>query len=144
MPSGADRNYRKTYWPLALWIIGLCALLSLSSVLLGDILSEANATRISLLLTLAALDALMLIIHFGEYAYWINGGPTFEQARDATSEQRRNYTRPHLYIFVRASAIAAVELMISWTLDLPSPLDIAAFCVILVVAAFRTLPIRFS
>ena len=144
MKSNEDHPRRKTYLPMILWAVALCLLLPLPGVFWDDSASEDTLVRLMLLLTLPAIDTLMLIIHFGDYAYWINGGPTFEQCCAATREQRRGYTGAHLRVFAWASAFCAVELLVSWALNLPFWLDVIAFCAILIVAALRTLPIHFS
>ena len=144
MKTNEDHPRRKTYMPMILWVVALCALLPLPSVFWDDSVPAGMLVRLTLLLTLPAIDALMLIIHFGDYAYWINGGPTYQQCCAATREQRRGYTGAHLRVFSWASALCAVELLLSWALQLPFWLDVVALCAILIVAALRTIPIHFS
>lgn len=42
-----------------------------------------------LMFMVIAIDGLMWMIYVGEYSYWINGGPSFEEAKVAGSEKEK-------------------------------------------------------
>lgn len=109
-----DKEYKKTYWPLALWCIALVP------VMLGISLPAERAGVdergvVALMMTVVALMLILLmwIIWKGEYVYWINGGPSFEEAKAAGSEARREFAWKHLAAISKGSAaviaLTAVE-----------------------------------
>jgi len=101
------KDYKKTYWPLALW----CA--ALVPVMLGVSLPAERAGvdergMVALMMTVVVLMliGLMWIILRGEYVYWINGGPSFEEAKATGSEARREFARKHLVAMLKGGAAA--------------------------------------
>ena len=83
-----EAEYRKSYRGLVLWLVGYTAL-SLAPTLLPEGTDPGIEIRLVLALTAAAVAGLMAIIWKTESVYWING-TSFEQARDAGSDRRRN------------------------------------------------------
>lgn len=146
MPDFQSHPYRKTYKPFVLWLaVFFC--LSIGVPLLAHALLRldgAAITRVSLLFTLLLLALLFYVIRHGEYVYWINGGPSFEAARDAGRERRRAYAGAHLRLFCGAACAGALYLALSALLSLPTWLDVAAVAALLVAAALLALRIRFD
>ena len=135
------KTYRKTYKPLVGWAIALVAvLLCIAALPLAD---GALLTRLTMLATVLMIILLMAIIHFGEYAYWINGGPTFEQARDAGSAARKAYTWAHLRAFLWSGAASAALMTVSAIAHWPIGADIVGVCLSVIAAAFSTIRIQF-
>lgn len=138
------KEFRKTYKPLIGWMIGMCIGLAALTNLTAMFVSGALLTRLTLLGGLAALDVLMAMIYFGEYVYWINCGPTFEQARDAGSAVRKAYARAHLRAFLWGTAIAAACMIVSHIANWPIGIDIAITIAAMIVSALSTIRVKFQ
>lgn len=134
------KAYRKTYKPLILWCIALPAVLLAISLL--PIANGAMLTRLTLLTMVVMLILLMAIIYFGEYVYWINGGPTFEQARAADSQTRKAYAWAHLRAFLWSGAASFALITISCIAHWPIGVDITGVCLCVIIAAFSTIRIQ--
>lgn len=136
------KEYRKTYKPLAGWAIALVAvLLAIAALPIHD---GALLTRLTMLATVLMILLLMAIIYIGEYVYWINGGPTFEQARDAGSAARKAYAWAHLRAFLWGGAASAALMLLSAMAHWPVGVDIAGVCLCVIIAAFSTIRVKFS
>lgn len=138
-----EKPYIKTYKPFIMWLINF----PIVSVVISNWLSVGSvkiAVIINLMLLMIALYVLMLIIYKGEYVYWINGGPSFEQAKASSSEKRKAYAKAHLDIFKNAMWVSFGYAAISIILSLPMLLDTIATVLIIVVSAFRTMFIKFE
>ncbi len=136
--------YQKTYKPLAIWF---GAFLTVTVVLPTALACRIpDSTLISAFLGCTYLSAvsLFVLIYAGGYVYWICGGPSFEEARDAGEEVRRAYAWAHLKRFLVAGAALAPYLVASAILGWPAWLDVAVFGVALIAAAVATAPIQFS
>lgn len=138
------KEYRKTYRPFIVWILLLFTVLLVAGILPAPFVSGETLTRLTVIATLIMLDVLMIIIYRGEYVYWINGGPSFEQARDAGSAARKAYALAHLKPFLWATLIAAVLMTASALLNWPVWIDALGACAALVTAALSTVRIKFS
>ena len=136
------KEYRKTYKPLIGWVIALFAVMLAIAML--PIESGAILTRLTLLGMIVMLIALMVIVCSGEYVYWINGGPTFEQARDAGSDARKAYAWAHLRAFLWGGAASAALMLISAVARWPIGVDIVGVCLCMIVTAFSTIRIKFQ
>ena len=136
-------EYRKTYRPFIVWIPLLCAVLLAAAILPAPFVSGETQTRITVIATLVMLDVLMLIIYRGEYVYWINGGPSFEQARDSGSAARKAYALAHLKPFLWATLISAALMAASALMNWPVWTDALGACAVLVIAALSTTRIKF-
>ena len=97
-----------------------------------------------LIFMVMAIDGLMVMIYAGEYVYWINGGPSFEEAKAAGSEKRKAYAAAHLSVFLKMTLVCCVYLVISSFLRLPMGIDIVVISSAVVVAAIKTMSIRFN
>lgn len=147
-----QQSYHKTYKPLVLWMIVFLAASTLMPALINRILQELFQTtwgegaevRMILMFVVIALDGLMWMIYAGEYVYWINGGPSFEEAKAAGSEKRKAYAAAHLRVFLKMTLVCCVYLVISLFFRLPMGIDIVVISSAVVVAAIKTMPIRFN
>lgn len=137
------KEYRKTYRPFIAWILLLFAVLLAAVILPAPFVSGETQTQITVIATLVMLDVLMLIIYRGEYVYWINGGPSFEQARDAGSAARKAYALAHLKPFLWATLVSAALMFASLLLDWPVWTDALGACGALIIAALTTTRIKF-
>lgn len=146
------QSYHKTYKPLVLWMIVFLAASTLLPMAINQILQELFQTtwgagaevRMILMFMVIALDGLLAMIYAGEYVYWINGGPSFEEAKAAGSEKRKAYAAAHLMVFLKMTLICVVYLGISTFFRLPMMIDVVVIASAVVVAAIKTMPIRFD
>lgn len=138
------KQYRKTYKPFIAWMLAMFIGLPALSLLPAPFGDGACLTRLTLLATLLALDALMALIYFGESVYWINGGPTFEQARDAGSRARKAYAWAHLKRFLIGTGAAIAAMIAAHMAALPVWVDFISVCLAMVVAALSTMGIKFQ
>lgn len=137
------QEYQKTYKPLSGWLILLFAVLLAVGILPAPFVSGETLTRMTMLATLLMVDGLMLIIWRGEYVYWLNSGPTFEQARDAGSEARKAYALAHLKPFLWATPPVCLLMILSLRLAWPAWIDITCTCAALIIADLSTIRIKF-
>ena len=138
-----DTYYVKTYKPLAVWSV-LFIGISIGAAIVGsryldhDILSKMIMMVINL-----GIVGLFYLIYKGEYVYWINGGPQFEEAYEAGSHRRRQYALAHLKLFVVAGTVVNVFMIVSMIWVLPYYVDLIVFAAGMIVAAIRSMKIRF-
>ncbi|OLS03139.1 hypothetical protein [Tissierella creatinophila] len=107
-------------------------------------LSEKSQVIFSLIMTIFTLDILMFIIYKGEYVYWINGGPTFNEAKASTSEKRKQYAKAHLDIFLKMTVFIFLYAILSLLFKLFIWIDIVVFSLAIAIASFKTVLIRFE
>ena len=135
-----ETEYRKSYKGLVLWLVGYTAL-SLAPALLPEGTDPGIEIRLVLALTAAAVAGLMAIIWKTESVYWING-TSFEQARDAGSDRRREFAAAHLRVFGRfALGYVVFSAIMQWR-GVTWGVDLAVFCVGLIGAAIGTLKVK--
>ena len=135
-----ETEYRKSYKGLVLWLVGYTAL-SLAPTLLPEGTEPGIEIRLVLALTAAAVAGLMAIIWKTESVYWING-TSFEQARDAGSDRRREFAAAHLRVFGRfALGYVVFSAIMQWR-GVTWGVDLAVFCVGLIAAAVGTLRVK--
>ena len=133
-------EYRKRYRGLVIWLVGYLAL-ALAPLLLPEGTDAGLVMRLVFNLTSAGIAALMWIIWRTESVYWING-TSFEQARDAGSERRRAFAAAHLRVFGRfALGYVVFSAIMQWR-GVTWGVDLAVFCVGLIVAAVGTLKVK--
>lgn len=139
-----DNEYKKTYKPFILWIILFTLMLILISFLTDfSNLSETYAVKIIMFFTVLGLDALFYLIYNGEYVYWINGGPTYEQAKNAESSRRKKYAGAHFIIFTKLLIFTSVYLLVSAILSFNIWADILIITALIIYSAFHTIKIKF-
>ncbi len=138
----SDKEYIKTYKPLIAWLIGFIVISIVVPITLK--LSSKISTSITMLIMVLSLYLLMVMIYKGEYVYWINGGPSFEQAKSAGSEKRRQYAKAHLDLFGRMLIVSFFYLLISLLFKFYLWIDILMISLVVIVTAFATVPIKFD
>ncbi|MBC3900373.1 hypothetical protein GH811_12165 [Acetobacterium malicum] len=147
-----QQSYKKTYKPLILWMILFIAVCTLIPMLINQIFEqlfqitwgEGGEVRVILMFMVISIDGLMWMIYAGEYVYWINGGPSFEEAKAAGSEKRKAYAGAHLRVFLKMTLVCCVYIVISSFFRLPMLIDIVVIASAIVAAAIKTIPIRFN
>lgn len=139
----SGKAYKKTYKGLCIWMILFVLAGSTISIILSGFVADGKLlTNVTLLVVVAFLDLLMFIIYKGEYIYWINGGPDYEKARKATSEQRKAYAWKHLKAFLIASVIFLLYLGISFARRFSIWVDILIFAAVVIAAAISTIFVK--
>ncbi|WP_333638321.1 hypothetical protein [Tissierella praeacuta] len=138
-----NKEYKKTYKPLIAWLIGFPVIAIIIAERLSN-LSTKIATLLSLIIMVISLYILMFIIYKGEYVYWINGGPNYEEAKLAGSEKRKEYAKAHLEIFFKMMLISFLYGIVSLLLKFPIWIDIVLISLIIIITAFSTIPIKFN
>ena len=102
---------------------------------------KPSVAATSAALPAAAVAGLMAIIWKTESVYWING-TSFEQARDAGSDRRREFAAAHLRVFGRfALGYVVFSAIMQWR-GVTWGVDLAVFCVGLIGAAIGTLKVK--
>ena len=137
-------EYIKTYKPLAIWLGVFAAViialpLALFASIPGGVLTSAMLACLYL-----GLLALFILIHQGGYVYWISGGPSFEEARDAGEENRRAYAWEHLKRFMLTGAALMPYLVLSSVFAWPAWINIVVTGAALIAASMSTVNIRFE
>lgn len=137
-------QYKKSYVGLVVWIIVLIGGMIVGMPLLSTAVeSEKVMVKLTLLVLVLSILLLMLVVHKGQYVYWMSGGPTYEEAKSSTPERRKRYTWRLLRVFLIFSAVSVCYLIISFLCELPVGIDIVVVCISIVVAAICTMGIRF-
>lgn len=147
-----QRSYKKTYKPLILWLLVFIAGSTFMPAFINRALDElfqitwgeGAEVRLIMMFMVIALDGLMWMIYAREYVYWINGGPSFEEAKAASSEKRKAYAAAHLSVFLKMTLFCCVYLIISSLFRLPMGIDIVLISSAVVVAAIKTMTICFD
>ena len=137
-----EKKYKKTYKPFIIWLI----LLPLLAIVIPSIFINASVKIQALAVMLTSIISiylLILIIYKGEYVYWITGGPSFEEASLAGREKRRRYAKAHLDIFSKYTLLGLLYVPVSLAFDISMWIDILVLSMLIVIAAFRTIPIKF-
>ena len=137
------KEYKKTYLPLILWSLALMPVM-LCAVPVAGWLKLNDGAMIALMMAamIAMLLALFGMVWKGEYVYWINGGPSFEEAREARPEVRREYAWKHLLAMLKGSAAALILLAAECIIGAHGIVMVLSASVCIAVAAFSTVRIR--
>ena len=133
---------KRSYWQLAVFSILFVLLPILILGIFGDLIPEAYATKILLLWFFLALVGLMLYMTLTGRAYWINGGPSYEEV---VGEPERAYVflRRHLVRFGIAALLFCLLMIPAFLFKAAWYIDVLLFCSLLVGAAISTIGIRF-
>lgn len=137
-----DKEYIKTYKPLIAWLIGFPIMIIFITRFIDS--SEKISVLISLLMMVISLYILMLIIYKGEYVYWINGGPSYEEAKTAGIEKRKQYAKVHLDLFRKMTLVCFIYGLLSLLFRVSIFIDIIIISGAIIVTAFQTVPIKFG
>lgn len=127
---------KKSYGGLVLWLVFF-----LTATCLCCFLPEAWMLRGIMQLCSLGTTALTGMIYVNEKVYWING-VTFEEALQATTEQRKQYARRHLNVFLWFSVPFFFFSLLSYGLGWSPWIDFTLGCIGLIAAAVSTMSIH--
>lgn len=137
-----ENEYKKKSYKLLCLLFGGFVVSLVLWVMVASRLSLGTAaTRGIGLLLVIFMPTLMYVIYKTERIYWINS-VTYEEARAATSEQRKKFALSHLKIFATVGIICVAVSIICSFASINGIVDFI-FCILMVpVAAIRTIPIK--
>lgn len=137
-----NKEYIKTYKPFIAWLIGFPIINIMILKFIDE--SEKISVLVSLFTMVVALYVLMIIIYKGEYIYWINGGPSYEEAKTAGSEKRKQYAKAYLDLFRKMTLVCFMYVLVSLLFRFHIFIDIIIISGAVIVTAFKTVPIKFE
>ncbi len=142
--NDGKNDLTKSYKLLALWLILYVVIAVLFAILL--VLIDVNISSKALTIFWFYFTSIFLIsFHFMIYKteriYYINY-ISYKEAREATSEERRDFAYRHLVIFCIATIIFITYSIFSFIFRLPTAMDIGAWAIIIIFSAIRTIPIK--
>ena len=136
------RIAKKSYWQLAVFTL-LFVLVPIASMgMLGDLLPEIYATKITLAYFFLAIFLLMLYMTCTGRAYWISGGPSYEETV-AEPYRARAFLVRHLISFGIATLAFLLYVGVAAILKAAWYFDVSAFCILLIGAAISTVKVHF-
>lgn len=141
-----EKEYKKSYKLFIIWMIALIVI-PVIQILICDNYFDLSSKVVLLCVDLEIvlfLDILLYIIYKGEYIYWFTGGPSYEEAKVAGGKARKAYAKAHLDIFIKYSIIILLASIISYLLKWSIAIDITIITLGMVIAAIRTMPIKFK
>lgn len=138
------QEYVETYKPLIAWFFSIITAAVLFLMVWKSYENIDNLVKIFLGIIMIMIDVLFAIIYKGEYVYWFSFGPNFQKAQSAGSEKRKAYVWKYFRTFLIASACLFVFLILSSILAFPYKFDFIVFGIIIVVAGFAIIPIKFE
>lgn len=139
------KDYQKTYKPFLLWIGLFVVVITIIPLCLEHVLPPfMDVMDLILYITVIMVDVLFYMVYKGEYVYWINGGPSFEEAKEAGSECRKEYAFLHLRVFLILTGILFIYALISIWQGFSMWIDFMVFIVGIIGAMFMTIPIKFQ
>lgn len=133
-----EENYKKSYALFILWIILYCAMMTL--VCFIPVGAEAMIKFLGVSL-MVGLDLLFLLIYKTEYIYWING-VSYEEAKEAGSEQRKEYARRILKLFLIATLCFIGYVAVGLYIGTSTALDTFVEIAVVVIPAFGMIRIK--
>ena len=131
--------YEKSYKGLVFWLLGYTAALIVCMFLPFE--DEGLLVRLTLNVTWCAVAVLCWMIYRSERIYWING-VTFEQAKRATSDQRREFAEKYLRKFGKCAVFCLVFSTVGQLIGLHFVFDILVETIALIVAAIGTMKFK--
>lgn len=137
------KEYRKTYLPFAAWLLALMPVM-LGTAKLAEKARMDSRGIVALMMTAVVLMLMLLfrMIRKGGYVYWISGGPSFEQARDAGEAVRGEYAQKHFAAMLKGSAAALILLAAEYVLGAHEITMVLSVGVCIIAAAISTIRIR--
>ena len=133
---------RKSYWQLAVFTLALVGIPIGVAFLLGDAIPEVYVTKFMLLYTAIAITLLLGYMTVTGRAYWINGGPSYEETA-ADPYRAFVFLRRHFVRFGIGTLIYTLVMVPSFLLLAPWAFDVFAFCVTLIASAVSTVRVKF-
>lgn len=138
-------EYKKTWKPFYIMlIIYLLLLFSFPCIAYALNLNMLYITKLTLLLSDLWLFILMVIIYKGQYVYWLNGGPDYNEALKAGSKIRKIYAGKHLKYFSIFLLPFILYLLISMFFMLSIWIDITVFFIGVISTALSSTKIKFD
>lgn len=139
------KEYRKRYWPLVVWALALTpAMIGAAKAAEGFGLDD----RVVVAVMMAAVTLMLLVLFWmiwkGGYVYWINGGPSYEQARDAGGDVRREYAGRHFKAMLKGCICALALLAAECVLGVYALWMILSAGVCIIASAISTIRIRWT
>ena len=138
-----ENDLKKSYKGLVLWGILLISSSVTAAIIFDKILPEKYMLYSSFSLTIIFINILFYIIYKTEYIYWING-VTYEDARKATSEGRKEFAGKHLEKFVNATLMWGLYGIAKYFFGINLIWDTFAFLMILIPSAISTVRIKLN
>lgn len=132
-------TYEKSYKGLVFFIIGYMIAMFLPIFLPFE--DSALLTRIVLNIATIGIVLLCWMMYRNERIYWING-ISFERARRATSDQRKEYALWYLRHFGNAALIFLVFSIPAQYFHLSIALDTIVMLVLLIAVAFKSIKVK--
>lgn len=137
------REYRKQWWPFAAWTLALLPVMIGAAEIAGRAgMDSRGIVAWMMIVVIAMLLLLLWMIWKGEYVYWISGGPSFEEAKAAGSEVRREYAWKHFSAMLKGGAAALILLAAECALKAHALVMLLSTAVCIVAAAVSTVKIR--
>ena len=133
---------KKSYWQLAVFALIFVLVPIVGLGIFGDAIPEIYATKLALSYFFLAIASLMAYMTRTGRAYWINGGPSYEET---VAEPARAYIFlvRHLVRFGGAALLFCLLMIPAMFLKTAWYIDVPLFVVLLVGAAISTIRIRF-
>ncbi|TCT15644.1 hypothetical protein EDC18_103352 [Natranaerovirga pectinivora] len=138
-----NKNYKKTYKPLIAWIIAFLVITIIIALTLSDVSRKVSVLGF-LISMVISLYILFFIIYKGEYVYWINGGPDYEEAKEATSEKRKKYAKAHLDKFLKMMLISFLYSIISLLFNFSTWIDFLLIIMLIIITGISTISIKYD
>ena len=136
------KSSKRSYWQLSVFTLLFLLVPILVFGIFGGSIPAVYATKATLLYFFLAIFALMLYMTATGRAYWISGGPSYE---DTVNEPARAHTflLRHLTRFGIATLLFCLCMIPSFIWKTGWYVDVPLFCVLLIGAAISTVKIRF-
>jgi hypothetical protein len=133
---------KKSYWQLAVFTLIFVLVPIILVGIFGDALPEAYATKLTLAYFFLCIAGLMAYMTRTGRAYWINGGPSYEQT---VAEPARAYLFlvRHLIPFGIAAILFCIAMIPCLLLKTAWYIDVPLFVILLIGAALSTVRVRF-
>ncbi|MBQ6803303.1 MAG: hypothetical protein IJP04_01475 [Clostridia bacterium] len=131
-------EYKKSYWGLCCWLIAFLAVCF--AVLLLPVPGMAMM-RITINLCSVGMAILAWMVYINGYVYWYNG-VSFEEARDAGEERRKQYAFKHVRVFGIFAVCGLLFSALMQLLHISEWVDFVVLTIGLIAAAIST--IRFK
>lgn len=132
-------TYEKSYKGLVFFIIGYMIAMFLPIFLPFE--DSALLTRIVLNIATIGLVLLCRMIYRNEKIYWVNT-VSFEQAKRATSDQRKEFALWHLRHFGNAALIFLIFSILAQFFHLSIALDTIVMLVLLITVAVKSIKVK--
>ena len=132
-------RYQKDFKPFLIWLIVFMIGMNGFPMLVKMFPSMTSAmqTKLSIFLLLVALLILYYIVFRGEYVYYLPGGPTFAEAKDAGSAKRKAYGKKCFETMLKSSMLIVIFMIISMFFRLAGLYDwiVAGACIVAALVA---------